>query len=219
MHRRRPADSRRTARPARRGTTLVEVLTVVVVAAVAAGVALEAGGAWAPTAAEDAGRDLADVLRFARSRAVATGRRHTVLADAAAGTLTVSDAGGGAVRDPRRPGNAGPLVRNFEADHPGVALQEPLTTGEGDARRGVAFLPDGTAENPDAPGDKRDVVFWFTAPGGGGGRSNGGGGTGRLAVRVRAVGLTGQAWADGPRPQNATLGAWLTAGEPGLGAD
>ena len=130
----------------------MEVLTVVVVAAVAAGVALEAGGAWAPDRRRGTPAGTSRTCCGSRgSRAVATGRRHTVLADAAAGTLTVSDAGGGTVRDPRRPGNAGPLVRNFEADHPGVALQEPLTTGGGDARRGVAFLPDGTAENPRRP--------------------------------------------------------------------
>ena len=207
----------RSRRSTRRGATLVEVLTVAVVAAVAAGVALEGAGAWAPTAAEDAGRAFADDLRYARARAVATGRRHVLRVNAAAGEYTLVEPAGD-VPDPRRPGRAGPFVRRFEADHPGVELQRPLRAGDAAPRDGVAFLPDGTAADPENSADKTDTVFWFTAPDGGG-ASAAGRAPGRLAVRVRAVGATGQAWADGPRPQNATLPAWLAAGEPRLGAD
>ena len=104
-------------------------------------------------------------------------------------------------------------MRPFGAEHPGVELQAPLRTGDAAARTGIAFLPDGTAADPADVTDKTDIVCWFIAPNGGAGAA------GRLAVRVRTVGLTGQVSVDGPRPQNATLGAWLAAGEPGLGSD
>ena len=206
-----PVDSQMTpALARRRGATLVELMTCVVVVGVAAGLAVEAGGAWAPDAAAAAGAALAGDLRYARARAVSTGRRHTLVVDAGAGTLTLTDAGGGDVPDPRRPGRAGPFVRRFAAEHPGCELQTPLRAGDGEPRPSLAFLPDGSVADPADPADKRDVALWLTAPGAGPAAPP-------LAVRVRAAGLTGQIWTAGPRPQNATTPAWLIEGEPALG--
>ena len=200
-----PGGVRRPGR--RRGTTLVEVMVVAVVLAAGAGVLVSSASGWAGFAAGDAARSLADDLRYARGRAVVTGRPHAVAVDRARGVLTVTDAGGADVPDPRRPGRAGPFERRFGADGGRVRLEEPVRTADGAAASGVTFLPTGATDDPAA-----DVAFWLSAPAPAGG-------AGWVAVRARVVGTTGQVWADGPHPHDATLGAWLRSGEAGLGAD
>ena len=202
---------------ARRGATVVEVLTVAVVTAVAAGVVLSDSGAWAAPRAAAAGRLLGDDLRYARGRAVVTGRAHTVTVDAGAGVYRILDAGGAPVPDPLRPGRAGGFERNFAAETGGwAALRVPLRVAGGSpaATTGITFTPAGGTDDPAA-----DVVFWCVSSRFGGERAGqaGSGSAGDWqVVRARVVGATGQVWVDGPHPHDATLTDRLAAGEADL---
>ena len=200
-----PRPARRRAR--RRGHTLVEVLVVVVVLALVAGVVLTNAGAWEPTRLEAAGRFVAAELRYARTRAVVTGRTHTLTVDDAAGTLTLADSGGFPVPDPAG-GAAAPLVRRPGGVVPGASLGWVGTKTATAA--GVAFAPDGSARPAGAAADAPPEDVFFAV------QARDPAGEGWLFVRARVAGVGGRVWVDGPHRQDATAFHVLTAGEPDL---
>ena len=194
------------------GVTLAELLVVVALLAVAAGIVVQSVEAWAPAGVEAAGRMIAADLRHARERAVRTGRPHALLVNAEQNRYWVVEAGG-AVPDPLNPGRPGVLVRDLtERIGGGVRIESPLAIPSRTRAATVLFDPAGgaTAAGGDAGGatDGEDAVLWVRGPVGGGWQ----------VVRVRAVAATGQVWVDGPHPYDATLPSALSVGEPELGA-
>ena len=198
--------------PARTGATLAELLVVVLILAVAAGVAVQSLESWGGTRAEAAGRVLAGDLRYARDRAVRTGRVHTVVVDAAANRYFITEPGGD-VPDPTNPGRPGAFVRDLDAlVGGGVRVEPPRAIPTESTVTELRFDPTGAASWTDdsgtAGGGGTAVAFWVREPVG----------TAWQVVRARVVRTTGGVWTDGPHPYDATLRDALMAGEPEIGA-
>ena len=197
---------------ARPGATLAELLVVVLILAVAAGIAVQSLESWGGTRAEAAGRALAGDLRYARDRAVRTGRVHTIVVDAAANRYLVTEPGGD-VPDPTAPGRPGPFVRDLGAlIGGGVRVEDPRAIPAGEAVTELRFDPTGAASWADdsgVPGGAGTAVaFWVREPVG----------TAWQVIRARVVRTTGGVWTDGPHPYDATLQDRLMTGEPEIGA-
>ncbi|QDT38974.1 GspH/FimT family pseudopilin [Stratiformator vulcanicus] len=186
----------------RRAFTLIELVIVIGLIAVAATLAITSAGAYPGRHAEIAAKLILTDLRLARSLAIHHNAQVVVAFDSTANRYSISAAGGSTIDLPTpQLGAVSGEAYTIDLDQVCKAsLAGAMSRQSESLVSEVVFQPDGGA----SPDRAEDTVVWIVEQGSGGARF----------VRLRICWVTGEVWPGGPWVWDSNARTFLTADEP-----